>query len=573
MIDPNRLKIFGGCQSPVFTYNKWTYEPMFCACGKCVSCLNAAAEKQSIRLNAEIRQHRYNLMVTLTYNNEFVPRWEKIYDDNDCPQFRPIGRCEYMYNSCPLNYFDPMTGKFRFDDDDFLPKIENDDQLNVYAAVCKKDIQNFMKRLRKLISKLNIPNNEKKIRYYFASEYGPKTYRPHYHGVLSFDNEVILTKIVDYIIRCWAVTQRVTGANHCFETRTYADVRLTRQNCKMCDPNTSYYIAQYVSGNSDLPRILACREVHPFHLSSKSPVIGLFKSDALEVFRNIDRGTYRVDTQVYNQKLGQFECKSLPLNRDLCAAIFRKCKGFSSFSPAKKFRVYSFFRSKLAEWKDELNCAVIEHNALIGDVMSIADYLQSNRQWNYRKWLERNYPYDYYTYEYDVDQTYYAVRNAYKVSTSFDFNSISPYVDPLVIYLRLFDRYETLRKSDQMVNFYELFNYIVDKTDFQTAMLAAYPLIYDNIPLALPNYSPAFDNFTLDGVVLNAYSDTFVRSVAPMCNFYSDGVFSSRKLYRYSLFYSDYYKTYVNQQTKRFNDKNKSKKRNNTFVYGSRVID
>ena len=341
----------------------------------------------------------------------------------------------------------------------------------------------------------------------------------------------------------------------------------------MCDPNTSYYIAQYVSGNSDLPRILACRETRPFHLGSKSPVVGLFKSDAIEIFRNIDRGTYRVDTQVYNQKLGQFECKSLPISCDLCSSVFRKCKGFSSFSSAKKFRVYSFFGKKIDEWRDELNCAVIEYNSLKGDVMSIADYLQSNRQWNYRKWLERNYPYDYYTYEYDVDQTYYAVRNAYKVSTSFDFNSISPYLDPLVTYLRLFERYETLRKSDQMVNFYELFNYIVDKTDYQTAMLAAYPLIYDNIPLVLPLYSPAFDNYTLDGVVCNAYSDAFVRSVAPMCNFYSDGIFQSKKLHRYSLFTSDYYKTYVNQQTKRFNDKNKSKKRNNTFVYGSRLID
>lgn len=97
--------------------------------------------------------------------------------------------------------------------------------------------------------------------------------------------------------------------------------------------------------------------------------------------------------------------------------------------------------------------------------------------------------------------------------------------------------------------------------------------MYDNIPPVLPNYSPAFDNYTLNGVICNSYADTFVRSLAPMCNFYSEGFFNSRKLYRYSLFSHDYYKTYVNQQTKRFNDKNKSKKRNNTFVYGSRVID
>lgn len=573
MLDSSKLKIFGGCLHPILTRNKWTGEDMFCACGRCVACINAKASKQSMRLNAEIRQHKYNLMVTLTYNNDFVPRWEKIYDDHDCPQFRPIGRCEYMYNSCPLNYFDPKTGKFRFDDETFLPKIENDYTPNVFACVCKKDVQNFMKRLRKRISNLNIPQNEKKIRYYFASEYGPKTYRPHYHGVLSFDNEVILTKIVDYVVQSWSDTQRVAGRNHCFESRSYADVRLTRQYCKMCDPNTSYYIAQYVSGNSDLPQILAERETRPWHICSKSPIIGTYKSDIKELLEHVNNGTYRVDTPVFNQQLGQFECKSLPLNRDLCAALFRKCKGFSNFSFDEKLRIYSFYRDKYYEWKDELRSSLIVYNYVNDVEMHIADYLRSNVQWKYRNWLECNYPREYYTYEYDLDQNFYSARNAFLVTKSQDLNAFSPYIDPIIVYLRLFDKYETIRKADQMRNFYELFNYIVDKTDFQTAMLAAYPFIWDNLPPYKPVYSFAFDGYYLNGVKCNRNADAFVREVAPFCNFYPLGILDITKLNKYNLYEKSYYQTYINQQTKRFNDMNKSKKRNNTSVYGCRLID
>lgn len=46
-----------------------------------------------------------------------------------------------------------------------------------YPCVSKNDIQLFMKRLRKIYA-------PEKIRYFIVSEYGPETYRPHYHGLI-----------------------------------------------------------------------------------------------------------------------------------------------------------------------------------------------------------------------------------------------------------------------------------------------------------------------------------------------------------------------------------------------------
>lgn len=45
-----------------------------------------------------------------------------------------------------------------------------------FMNLCKQDLQNYFKRLRKL--------NKNKIKYYAVGEYGGKTNRPHYHIIL-----------------------------------------------------------------------------------------------------------------------------------------------------------------------------------------------------------------------------------------------------------------------------------------------------------------------------------------------------------------------------------------------------
>ena len=99
-------------------------------CGKCAACIVSSANEWRVRLQIE-KEHCDNCyFVTLTYSDDTLP-------------------------------IDVFT-------DSFGAK-------HIIPYVCKRDCQNFFKRLRK-----RFENSE--IRYYLVSEYGPTTLRPHYHS-------------------------------------------------------------------------------------------------------------------------------------------------------------------------------------------------------------------------------------------------------------------------------------------------------------------------------------------------------------------------------------------------------
>lgn len=574
MISEGSYKIFGGCISPKLIYNKNTHEEMFVSCGECAACVNQAANKQAMRVKDEILSHRYAYFFTLTYNNEFLPRFECISDKNGYPQFRPIGRCEFEFDSCPLNYVKSQDGWLRFGDDTFLPPIQGEDGSLQYGVCCKRDVQNFMKRLRKLIDNDNNINEDgKKIRYYISSEYGPQTFRPHYHGILFFDDAYLSTKIAAYIVQAWSVRVRVAGGRNRFEVRPFADIQLTSSYIKKCDENTAFYVARYVAGNFDLPPILAERSSKPFHLSSKSPVIGSYHKDRREVLDAIAIGAYRQGREVFNEKLGRFEHVDIPLNSDVCSSLFRKCKGFSDLSSQEKLRVYSFYGRHREEWRESCRVAFIEWKYKTRSFsVDITDFLQSNREWKYRNWIESNYKSDYYSLEMDLPQNWYSSRLAWHVVETYSMQSYYPWLDPYVAYVRLFDKLELMRFSDTMLNFYQLFNELIEGgfVDFRTAMFGAYPMFYKYLPLFHPSFSLSGSLCDVDS---KPYVDVLFGPMSDWSTLYLGGMVFQPFLRKADFFRSSFYRSYCLQQKKKLADCNKSKKIHNTLIGGVRAID
>ena len=104
-------------------------------CGHCIGCRLEYSRQWANRCLLEMQQHKENCFITLTYDEDNLPqKWFCRLDDHK----------EYI-----------------------MPTLQ------------KRDLQLFVKRLRKQLDKEDI-----KIRFFGCGEYGDNTFRPHYHAII-----------------------------------------------------------------------------------------------------------------------------------------------------------------------------------------------------------------------------------------------------------------------------------------------------------------------------------------------------------------------------------------------------
>lgn len=115
------------CEKPIIIRKPGTSqfenERISVPCGRCFACQINKARDWSVRIMQENSCHKDSVFVTLTYDEEHLPR----------------------------------VGPFQ-------------------GTLVKKDLQGFFKRLRK--------NTGKKLRYFACGEYGENYARPHYHCII-----------------------------------------------------------------------------------------------------------------------------------------------------------------------------------------------------------------------------------------------------------------------------------------------------------------------------------------------------------------------------------------------------
>ena len=139
-------------------------KPVFAPCGKCECCLVNRQNQWSTRLNEELNNSKQAFFFTLTYNDEFLPM---------------------VFPDYPLSV---KRNAIAICDDDYGNRV---------PTLWKKDIQDFMKRLRNHFS-------SKSIVFYAIGEYGPDTHRPHYHGLIFFKDRLHLkSHIEDLFNKSW----------------------------------------------------------------------------------------------------------------------------------------------------------------------------------------------------------------------------------------------------------------------------------------------------------------------------------------------------------------------------------
>ena len=258
------------CLRPIKVFNKYTNDIIYAPCGHCYSCLKNKSNRDTALAMNIASNFKYCYFVWLSYEDQYLPYIElKSIDALDDTRsnyfFSSINRAlripvsngkdriiedssfEFTHSMTSFEYQDIIVkshGRY-----DFLqkrvvyPRFEDCDNRIPYCNT--SDCQKFLKRLR--FHSKNKYNEE--IRFYGVSEYGPRTYRPHWHLLLFFNSDELTSVIQRLVSTSWSYG---------------------RTTCELSRGGSSSYVASYVNSSVCLPSLyLEHKEIRARSLHSK----------------------------------------------------------------------------------------------------------------------------------------------------------------------------------------------------------------------------------------------------------------------------------------------------------------
>lgn len=183
-------------------------------CGKCVECIQKYQNDWTFRLEQEYRDWKYAYFITMTYSNDRIPyvtletpvESRVVYDDD--------GFTDYVEETEHPEYLDNIRNYFvKMPENKHLRRLrERLDEHSLYVhpdyidvgipvpSVSRVDVQNWLKRVREQYA-YDHDGERLKFKYFICSEYGPSTFRPHYHAVIFVDFNV--ADFSKYFISDW----------------------------------------------------------------------------------------------------------------------------------------------------------------------------------------------------------------------------------------------------------------------------------------------------------------------------------------------------------------------------------
>lgn len=231
---------FSACLDPQFVRNKYTHEYVQVPCGHCAACIVSRPRTKVQRLQKARELYYDSVFFTLTFSDTFVPRG----DFAGTFVFHTVDLIKDGVNFADLRDFsDKLTFKY---------VTEYDKEYGFIPLLSKRIVREFISLLKE---RIQVPFD-----WFITGEYGPTTYRPHYHGLLFFnsrsdaDVERVGVDDVSYIIReCWStdILQRL------FSFRVY-DVKgpLGEVQIRYDLNSSAQYTAAYLNASTNLPRLL-----------------------------------------------------------------------------------------------------------------------------------------------------------------------------------------------------------------------------------------------------------------------------------------------------------------------------
>lgn len=282
---------------------------MVVSCGKCRSCLIQRMRSKALVCSEQEKQSRYTFFVTLTYDRYNVP---KMY---------PVFMHDAGLNRQFVELYDQETGELvsscYYPHSKVKQLISRSDDKSLHYARYT-DLQKFVKRLRRRISTNKIYNNEK-IKYYSVSEYGPRTFRPHFHCLFYFDDPNLAQNFGKLVHSSWSLGYTYTT---------------------LSNGGVSSYVASYVNSIVSVPEIFKGNATCP--KSSHSSLLALplcqseFKKDVKNVTSRIIRPVERTKDGVrtFNAPWRSFK-----------SYLFPKCYRYANKSFHERVATYGLLQT------------------------------------------------------------------------------------------------------------------------------------------------------------------------------------------------------------------------------------
>lgn len=308
------------CLHPVRVYNKtlrtWLYQP----CGHCDACIAGRGFRLSERLGETIARYSSKYFITLTFSDAYLPvaRYDAVTDF----YMHPLD-CDYngVCYSCDRLLVDKSCESSKEFNASFV-------KYNGVQVLSRRLAILFKKRLRKHFAKIY---GKEYLFIYIVGEYGPSTFRPHYHAVLCTNAKCTSSVLEECVHKAWSDYDK---ASQSFVSE-YGRIDFQR----IVSNGVRNYVAQYLNCTTNLPCCLSLSSFRPFYQSGPlidTDVCQYAASDLSKIFF------------ACNPEAVGFSCMD---NKEFCSVlpqgiinrVFPKCFKFGVLSGCDRDRFYSVY--------------------------------------------------------------------------------------------------------------------------------------------------------------------------------------------------------------------------------------
>lgn len=322
---------FVSCFEPRRIRNKYTGELQVVRCHHCVACEQYRNFKYSRQCDFESLTAVKTVFVTLTYDDSNVPFFRFVPNGNGRLDMVDIDTGEVlgdilMSSELLTEYYKKVNYRINYK--------------GCYPYLCKRDLQLFMKRLRKNLDKYE----SQKIRFFATGEYGPTSFRPHFHILLYINDTSLLLPsshtLGEYPFAYWSRYQRKCCGKGTLLSKLEYYIReswpfggVDAQSIEQ--GSCSSYVAGYVNNSVPLPDCLKVQSIKPFSQHSRFLGRKIFGSELIPLLKR--KFTEFVEQSFFCR--GKYDTFRTPF--EVFASVYPRCKGFAGLSHEQRLRVYT----------------------------------------------------------------------------------------------------------------------------------------------------------------------------------------------------------------------------------------